>query len=117
MTNIETLIAYWETELDVAMHPMDDSDDPRLMQQYIHKVTETIAALRQKQGEPFGYIGCDAHTLISGGEKVSCTFSPLKICDDDVPLYASPQQQGEQTTHNVEDSPKHGFEAGKAAKP
>jgi len=48
--------------------------------------------LRQADQQPFGYIGADAYTLISGGEQVTCTFSPVKVCDDDVPLFAPASQ-------------------------
>jgi len=43
--------------------------------------------------QPFGYIGADACTLISGGEQVTCTFSPVKVCDDDVPLFTAQADQ------------------------
>jgi len=61
------------------------------------KVRRTATLEAADKLEPIGYIGADCYTLVTGGEKVSGTFSPIKICDDDVPLYAAPQVTGEKS--------------------
>lgn len=81
------------------------ADEIESLEQAYELLFKENAKLRQQadqQAQPFGYIGADAYTLISGGEQVSSTFSPLKICDDDVPLFTSQPAQAEKDQRVIE---------------